>query len=105
MTIAVYIRVSSPRQKTDSQRAEVEAWINRQRIKRARWFEDRDSATNLQRDAFKKLQDAIFAGEIDTVVVWKLDRLARNLKEGVNVLADWCQHGVRVIAITQQNRP
>ena len=105
-TIAVYIRVSSPKgQKTDSQRAEVEAWINRQRIKRARWFEDRESATNLQRDAFKKLQDAIFAGEIDTVVVWKLDRLARNLKEGVNVLADWCQHGVRVIAITQQNRP
>ena len=102
MTIAVYIRVSSPRQKTDSQRAEVEAWINRRRIKRARWFEDRDSATNLQCDAFKKLQDAIFAGEIDTVVVWKLDRLARNLKEGVNVLADWCQRGVRVIAITQQ---
>ena len=103
MTIAVYIRVSSPKgQKTDSQRAEVEAWINRQRIKRARWFEDRDSATNLQRDAFKKLQDAIFAGDIDTVVVWKLDRLARNLKEGVNVLADWCQRGVRVIAITQQ---
>ena len=102
-TIAVYIRVSSPKgQKTDSQRAEVEAWINRQRIKRARWFEDRDSATNLQRDAFKKLQEAIFAGEIDTVVVWKFDRLARNLKEGVNVLADWCQRGVRVIAITQQ---
>ena len=102
MTIAVYIRVSSPRQKTDSQRAEVEAWINRRRIKRARWFEDRDSATNSQRDAFKKLQNAIFAGEIDTVVVWKLDRLARNLKEGVNILADWCQRGVRVIAITQQ---
>ena len=80
----------------------MEAWINRRRIKRARWFEDHDSATNLQRDAFKKLQDAIFAGEIDTVVVWKLDRLAGNLKEGVNVLADWCQRGVRVIAITQQ---
>ncbi len=44
----------------------------------------------------------IFAGQIDTVVVWKLDRLARSLKEGVNVLADWCQRGVRVIATTQQ---
>jgi DNA invertase Pin-like site-specific DNA recombinase len=39
---------------------------------------------------------------VATVVVWKLDRLARSLKEGVNVLADWCQRGVRVIAITQQ---
>jgi len=103
MSMAVYIRVSSPKgQKTDSQRVELEAWLKRQRVKGARWFEDRESATTLQRDAFQKLQVAIFAGEIDTVVVWKLDRLARSLKEGVNVLADWCQRGVRVIAVTQQ---
>jgi Resolvase, N terminal domain len=37
-----------------------------------------------------------------TVVVWKLDRLGRSLQEGVSVLADWCQRGVRIIAITQQ---
>jgi len=103
MTTAVYIRVSSPKgQKTDSQRVELEAWLKRQRTKGARWFEDRESATTLRRDAFQKLQAAIFAGQIDTVVVWKLDRLARSLKEGVNILADWCQRGVRVIAITQQ---
>lgn len=103
MTTGVYIRVSSPKgQKTDSQKAELEAWLKRHRHKTIQWFEDHDSATNMQRDAFQKLQAAIFAGKITTVVVWKLDRLARNLKEGVNVLADWCQRGVRVIAVTQQ---
>jgi DNA invertase Pin-like site-specific DNA recombinase len=103
MSTGVYIRVSSPKgQKTDSQRAELEAWLKRHRQKAVQWFEDRDSAMNLQREAFLKLQAAIFAGKITTVVVWKLDRLARNLKEGVNVLADWCKRGVRVIAITQQ---
>ena len=103
MSTGVYIRVSSPKgQKTDSQRAELEAWLKRHRMKAVQWFEDRDSATNMQRDAFQKLQTAIFAGKVTTVVVWKLDRLARSLKEGVNVLADWCQRGVRVIAITQQ---
>jgi DNA invertase Pin-like site-specific DNA recombinase len=103
MSTGIYLRVSSPKgQKTDSQRAELEAWLKRQRISRAQWFEDRESATSLQRDAFQKLQAAIFAGEIDTVVVWKLDRLARSLKEGINVLADWCQRGVRMIAVTQQ---
>jgi DNA invertase Pin-like site-specific DNA recombinase len=103
MSTGVYIRVSSPKgQKTDSQRAELEAWLKRHRHKGVQWFEDRDSATNLQREAFTRLQAAIFAGKVTTVVVWKLDRLARNLKEGVNVLADWCKRGVRVIAITQQ---
>ncbi len=47
------------------------------------------SSADLQRDGFQKLQAAIFAGQIDTVVVWKLDRLARSLREGVNVLADF----------------
>ena len=49
-----------------------------------------------------RAQAAIFAGHIDTVIVWKLDRLARNLKDGINVVADWCQRGIRVVSITQQ---
>jgi hypothetical protein len=73
----VYVRVSSPKgQKTDSQRAELEVWLKRNRLKAVEWFEDRDSATNLQRKSFQELQAAIFAGKTDTVVVWKLDRLA-----------------------------
>ena len=103
MTTGVYIRVSSPKgQKTDSQRAELETWLKRHRQKGVQWFEDRESGASLDREAFQKLQAAIFAAKIDTVVVWKLDRLARSLKEGVNVLADWCQRGIRVIAVTQQ---
>jgi DNA invertase Pin-like site-specific DNA recombinase len=35
-------------------------------------------------------------------MVWKLDRLARNLKDGINTVADWCQRGIRVVSITQQ---
>lgn len=103
MTAAAYIRVSSPKgQKTDSQRAELEAWAKRQRFKNVEWFEDRETGKHLDRPAFQRLQAAIFAGSVDTVIVWKLDRLARSLKDGVNVLADWCQRGIRVISVTQQ---
>jgi Resolvase, N terminal domain len=50
---AVCIRVSSPKgQRTDSQRAELEAWLKCQRIKGVRWFEDREGAPTLRRDAF-----------------------------------------------------
>ncbi len=103
MSTAIYIRVSSPKgQKTDSQRAELETWRKRHGLKAVRWFEDKDSATNFQRPAFQQLQAAIFNGEIDTVVVWKLDRLARSLKDGINILADWCKRDVLMISITQQ---
>lgn len=103
MSTAVYLRISSSKgQKTDAQRAEVAAWLTRHRYQDVRWFEDHESGTTMQRPAFQQVQAAIFAGEVRTVVVWKLDRLARNMREGVNVLADWCQRGIRVVSVTQQ---
>ena len=48
------------------------------------------------------MQQGIFTGTIRTVVVWKLDRISRRQREGVNLLADWCERGVRVVVITQQ---
>jgi len=47
------------------------------------------------------MQRGIGAGTIQTVVVWKLDRLSRRQREGINLLADWCERGVRVVAVTQ----
>lgn len=66
------------------------------------WFEDQESATTLQRPAFEAMQAGIFDGTIKTVVIWKLDRLSRRLRDGINLLADWCERGVRVVAVTQQ---
>ena len=56
----------------------------------------------MKRPAFDRLQKAIFAGTVTTVVVWKLDRISRGQRDGVNLLADWCERGVRVVAVTQQ---
>ena len=102
MATGIYIRVSSKDQKTDSQRTELAAWAKRQRLKDIQWFEDRETGQHLERPAFQKMQAAIFAGDVDMVLVWKLDRLARNLKDGINTVADWCQRGIRVVSITQQ---
>lgn len=102
--IAVYIRVSSPSQKSDSQKAAISQWLTNhgQPLAAVRWYEDTETGKTLNREGFQALQTAIFHGEVKMVVVWKLDRLARSLREGVNVLADWCQREVRVVAVTQQ---
>ncbi len=103
-SIACYLRVSSRTQKTDSQKAEVEQWLIRHGhdLASVQWFEDKESGKTLKRPAFYQLQSAIFAGSIKTVVVWKLDRISRRLKDGINTLANWCERGVRVVSVTQQ---
>lgn len=102
--IAVYIRVSSHSQKGDSQKAAITQWLasHGHALAQVGWYEDKETGKTLQRPGFQALQAAIFRGEVKTVVVWKLDRLARSLHEGVNVLAEWCQRDVRVVAVTQQ---
>ena len=47
-------------------------------------------------------QADIFAGNVKTVIVWKLDRLSRNLRDGENVLADLAEKGLKILVVTQQ---
>jgi DNA invertase Pin-like site-specific DNA recombinase len=71
-------------------------------LKHVQWFIDKESGATLKRPAFDQLQKAIFEGTVKTVVVWKLDRLSRRQHEGINLLAEWCEQGVRVVSVTQQ---
>ncbi len=102
--IAAYIRVSTTDQKTDLQRIEIEAWAKAQGIdpEGVTWFEDRISGKNTKRPAFKDLEKAIHKGKVKTVIVWKLDRLFRNKREGEVILARWLNKGIRLASVTQQ---
>jgi DNA invertase Pin-like site-specific DNA recombinase len=102
--MACYCRVSTRRQKADSQKADIQRWLTGHAVPptAVQWFEDVDSGTTLTRPAFDRMQQGLFMGTITTVVVWKLDRISRRQREGINLLAEWCERGVRVVVITQQ---
>jgi len=102
--IAAYIRVSTRDQSTHSQRAEIEKWLTGNDIKAeaVTWYEDQETGTTLERPAFEHLKADIFNGRVKTVVLWKLDRLSRSLRDGVNVLADWADRGLKIVVVTQQ---
>jgi DNA invertase Pin-like site-specific DNA recombinase len=61
-----------------------------------------DSGATLVQPAFDRMQQGIFLGTITTVVVWKLARISRRQREGLNLLAEWCERAGRVVVITQQ---
>jgi DNA invertase Pin-like site-specific DNA recombinase len=60
------------------------------------------AGATLRRSGFIRLQEAIFAGTVKMVIVWKLDRIARSMREGINILSGWWECGVRVVSVTQQ---
>ena len=104
-TIACYVRVSTIGQNEAGQKAEIERWLTGNGIAPAsvRWYLDKGkSGDSLKRPAFEQLQAAVFAGEVGTVVTYKLDRLSRSLRDGINVLCEWCDKGLRVVSVTQQ---
>ena len=100
--VGVYVRVSTTGQNIDGQKQEIERWLKGNGIQDSRWYIDKATGTNLKRPALDRLQRDVFNGEIKTIVCWKLDRLSRSLRDGINVLAEWCDKGLRVVATSQQ---
>ena len=102
--VAAYVRVSGKDQKADSQRAAIRRWLEGNGIARDKveWYVDVESGRKMSRPEFDRLRRDIFAGGVKTVVVFKVDRIARRLREGLDLLCDWCERGVRVVSVTQQ---
>ena len=102
---AVYCRVSSADQSTGAQERELQRWLDGHQIEGggARWFVDEgESGSDLDRPAFQQLQSAVFNGEVTGILVWKLDRISRDLRDGINTLCAWCEAGIRVVSATQE---
>jgi DNA invertase Pin-like site-specific DNA recombinase len=102
--IAAYCRVSHRSQKHDSQKAEIQKWLDNHGIdpKQVEWYMDKETGKHTNRPAFERLQKDIFDGKVQQVVMWKLDRLSRRLVDGVNILAGWCERGLKIVVVTQQ---
>ena len=80
--VAAYVRVSSKGQKTDSQREEIRRWLEGNGIApdKVEWYVDVESGRKMSRPEFDRLRRDIFAGRVKTVVVFKVDRIARRLR-------------------------
>jgi len=110
---AVYTRKSSEEgldqtfNSLDAQREACEAFIQSQ--KHEGWmliptkFDDGGfSGGNMDRPALKKLMADIAEGRINTVVVYKVDRLTRSLADFAKIIEQFDSKGVNFVSVTQQ---
>ena len=91
----------------DAQREACEAYIRSQagegwRPLRARYDDGGFSGGNLERPALQRLLADIAAGKVETVVVYKVDRLTRSLADFAKIVEILDAHGVSFVSVTQQ---
>ncbi len=93
--VAVYLRVSSESQSTDLQRAELNEYATRRGWEIVRTFDEKLTGTHNRRPEFQACLAEAKLGRFDVLLVWKLDRFARSLKDLLNHLQDLQDWGVQ----------
>jgi site-specific DNA recombinase len=110
---AIYTRKSSEEgleqsfNSLDAQREACEAYIQSQRhegwqIVGTKYDDGGFSGGNMQRPALVKLLDDIAAKRVDTVVVYKVDRLTRSLADFAKIVEQFDKQGISFVSVTQQ---
>ena len=108
MTIATYIRCSTSKQETVSQRNAIEGWIQHQGYRAEDIAEYTDSAVSggtMDRPAFKRLMNDVEAGKIECVVTFELSRFSRDLVDSLNIMRVFATNRVRVEVPGQGIKP
>jgi site-specific DNA recombinase len=60
------------------------------------------SGGNMERPGLKRLLASISAGQVDTVVVYKVDRLTRSLADFAKIVETFDSKGITFVSVTQQ---
>lgn len=103
--VGLYIRVSTLDKQTKGLQSQEQAlmeYCKNHHLADIKIYRDKMSGGKINRPQLDKLQRDIFRGRISAVIVWKLDRLSRSLKDGINLLVDWLDRDIRVVAVSQQ---
>src|SRR4051794_9756672 len=103
-TVVGYIRVSTAEQGAngaglDAQRAAIQAECDRRGWNLARIEEDVLSGKNLRRPGLSRALDACRSGEVQGVVVAKLDRLSRSMIDFAGLLDEARKKGFNIAAL------
>jgi DNA invertase Pin-like site-specific DNA recombinase len=95
---AIYMRVSTKHQDTASQEPELRRWAESHEGA-STWYHDTYTGTSMDRPGFRQLVKDIEMGEVDTLVVWRLDRLGRTAKGLINLFDDLVRWKVNLISL------
>jgi DNA invertase Pin-like site-specific DNA recombinase len=98
MHVAIYLRVSSRSQDVASQEDDLKCWAAAQ-AEPVRWYRDKFTGRTMTRPGFSRLERESAAGNITTIVVWRVDRLGRTAKGLTALFDDLYRRKVNLISL------
>ncbi len=113
---ALYVRVSTVKQamveegSLDTQLALLRKHVDYEAVRHpddpwiiaAEYREEGASAKNLERPAFKRLMADIEDGKIDVILVTKLDRISRSIRDFYDLIELFNKHSVKFVSLREQ---
>lgn len=98
-TVSIYTRVSTDKQKVDMQLRELGDFVKRSGWKIYKKFIDQGyTGANTKRSAFIEMMNEAKKRKFDILLIWKLDRLSRSLKDLINTLDELGSLGIDFIS-------
>lgn len=98
---ALYIRVSTEGQRTDSQEVELKRYCRQRGWKNPAVYTDKISGSKMSRPQLDQLMQDMRAGKVERLIVYKLDRLGRSLTHLALILDELNRLNVPLIASSQ----
>lgn len=99
--IAIYTRVSTDRQDTAAQHADLKTWIrDYAKDEEVVWYEETASGKTMDRPMWKQITAMIKTREVSTIVVWRIDRLGRTSSGLCALFDDLRQASIRLVCLS-----
>lgn len=104
--VGIYYRVSTDKQDFASQDSAIDDWLkalpeDRRPQDVFRFSDEGISGKTLNRPGLQQILDAAYQKKIDTVIVYKLDRLSRNATSAIRLILNLDDAGVAFISVSQ----
>jgi len=100
MRVVVYTRVSTTGQDLSIQKEKLVDYVKVREFKLIRIFEDKATGSNTDRPGFQQMMDFLRAGNADAVVVYKLDRMGRSIRDLINIIDELKRINIGFISFT-----
>ncbi len=101
MTVAAYVRVSSRGQSTTTQRDAITRAAEGRGFEVNVWYSEKIGGAAAARPQLELLRQAVKAGEIKRIFVYRIDRLSRgSIRETLSIVEEFRLHGCQISSVS-----